>query len=356
MFDQGGSGGNRGGGFMPFFSPWYFVGRMLGGGPTEKVDHNVVTQILIPCLRALMGGAGICIIIVGYISASYVWHANVAFDDLGRLALPALVFGLPGVIGAAIGLLNPSPERYWGSRQSMFFLFGLGSGALCYVFGGVALADPEGVLFWEVVKTSCFTGLAIMGFLLAVWGIIEQLIVYQMTESQKVGWSVIKGRLDEKIPTGAAQEIEGEPIIQEWRIVVTMVPKNPDGTNDRPIGPKLLHFDPNIVGDDEVAFWAASVLKGAALSYAEWVDKGKLSRRQYDHIWEILAEKRYAAKRGPARNAKWFLTDEGKRVLALWLRAHDEWERGGEDAGDLELEDDQYQYQGEWELDEYDAP
>ena len=356
MFGQDSGGQKGGGGFMPFFSPWYFVGRMLGGGPTEKVDHNPVTQILIPALRALMGGAGICIIIVGYISASYVWHANVALTDLGRMALPALVFGLPAIIGAAIGLLNPSPERYWGSRQSMFFLFGLGSAGLCWAFGGLALKDPQGILFWEVVKTSCFIGLAVVGFLLAIWGIVEQLIVYQMTESQKVGWSVIKGRLDEKIPTGIAQEVEGEPVIQEWRISVTMIPKNENGTNGRPIGPKLLHFDPDIVRDDEVAFWAASVLKGAALSYAEWVDKGKFGRRQYDHIWEVLAEKRYAAKRGSARNARWYLTDEGKRVLALWLTAFDGWDRGETDTGDLELSDEQFDYEGEWELDEYDAP
>lgn len=363
MFDQGDGSRGRGGGGMgmgfPFMlSPWMLVARMLGGGPSEKVDHNLLTQILIPCLRALMGGAGICIVVTGYISASYVWHANVALDELGRAALPLLVFGLSGVISALIGWFNDPPEDYWGSRQSMFLIFGIASLALCYVFTGIARKDPEGILFWEIVKSSCFVGLATAGFLLALWGIVEQLIVYQMTESQRVGWGVIKRRLDDKIEVGTT-EAEGEPVpyIKEWIIHVTMTPK---GQKTGPV--RLLRFNQEIVTDGEVSVWAASVLAGADTGYAEWVGKGKLSRRAYDHIWEVLAKKGYAAKRGKASNAKWFLTGKGKQVLRVWLQAFDLADRmqatfNPDDeeetlSGDLELDDDDHIFEGGWEIDE----
>jgi hypothetical protein len=356
MFDQG-EGGGRGGGFMPFFSPWYLVARMLGGAPTEKVEHNPVTQILIPCLRALMGGAGICIVIVGYVSASYVWHRNVALSDLGRAALPLLVFGLSGAISAAIGIFHDPPENYWGSRQSMLLIFGVASFALCYVFTGIAVKDPEGVLFWEIVESSCFVGLATVGFLLAIWGIVEQLIVYQMTESQRTGWGVIKKRLDEKIPTGMeAQAAEPEEVVKEWRISITVTPKTQDGRNGRPVGPNTMHFNPKFVTDDKFAFWVASVLVGEDIGYPTWVATKRFGRKAYDHLMEVLTAKGYVAKRGAARNAKLFLTVEGKRVLRAWLAAWDAKDMATDaDAGNLEYEDDDHTYEGDWDVDEYPA-
>lgn len=358
MFDQGDSRGGRGGGmgYPMIFSPWFLVARMLGMAPQEKVDHNWRTQFLIPCLRALMGGTGICIIIIGYISASYVWHRNVALNDLGRAVLPLLVFGLSGLISAVIGLFNDPPEQYWGSRQSMYLIFGISGFALCYVFCGIAVKDPEGVLFWEIVESSCFIGLATVGFLLAIWGIVEQLIVYQMSESQRVGWRVIRRRLDDKIDVGGQVQAEGEPVIKEWRITVVVTPRNTDGSKGRPEGPKTLHFDPDKINDGWLSYWIATVLKTNDIGYPTWVDTGEIGRKAYDHLMEVLKAAGYAAKRGRARNAKLFLTHQGRKGLRAWLAAFDAKNAAGEeDEGTLEYLDDDDEGVGTWSVEERDA-
>ena len=334
MAKRGGYGQDgeyMGGGNMGF---WLMMRYFFGGQQVrETVPHNIPTQFLIPILRALMGGFGVFLVMLAYICLSYIWAWNIALNSLGRIALPLLAFGVPAIAAAIVGMTQAVQGAYWGSRQSMLLIYGIASGALCYTFGLTAANDPNGLLFWELVKTSSLIGLAVLGFLTAIWGIVEQLITYQMTEAQKAGFKILSPRLGDVIDAdlGTGNGVS-EKVVREWTITFRI-----HGNHV-----KIFRFDPTKLEESKFAVWAETVIAMGRghedVSYPYWVGGKRMRRGEYDHLTEVLVARGAMEKEGRVRNSKLYLTAVGRPLIRAWLAAYTDYEMTAEECPEDEEE------------------
>ena len=321
------------GGGMRYWGFWMIMRGLLSGQVKETVKHDPTSQLLIPIGRAILGGVGVAITIISYIALSYLWAWNIALNDMGRAALPALVFGIPGIYAALLGMIRGVQGAYWGSRQSMYLIYGIASAALCYVFVGIAIKDVNGVLFWELAKTAGLIGGGTFGFLSAIWGVLEQLIVYQMTEAQRGALQALMPRigqvLDDEAGIGVAVS---EKVVREWTITFRI-----HGNHV-----KIFRFDPTKLEESKFAVWAETVIAMGRghedVSYPYWVGGKRMRRGEYDHLTEVLVARGAMEKEGRVRNSKLYLTAVGRPLIRAWLAAYTDYEMTAEECPEDEEE------------------
>jgi len=346
-----------GGSGMRYWGFWMLMRGLLQGQVKETVKHDPTSQLLIPIGRAILGGFGVSITIIAYIALSYLWAWNISLNDMGRAALPALVFGIPGIYAALLGMIRGVQGAYWGSRQSMYLVYGIASGALCYVFIGIAVADPNGVLFWELAKTAGLIGGGTFGFLSAIWGVLEQLIVYQMTEAQRGALSVLMPRMGQVMDSEDGNGVMGvcEKVVREWTITLRI-----HGNHV-----KIFRFDPAKLEESKFAFWAETVIamgRGREdVSYPYWVRGKRMRRGEYDHLTEVLVARGAMEKEGRASNSKLYLTKAGRPLIRAWLAAYVDYEMTAEECpedeeevhhGTFDYDDGDITADGEYSLEE----
>ena len=322
------------GGGMRYWGFWMLMRGLLQGQIKETVKHDPSSQLWIPVGRAVLGGLGVCIAMISYIALSYLWSWNVALNGMGRAALPALVFGIPGVYAAILGVARGVQGAYWGSRQSMYLVYGVASAALCYVFVGIAVDDTDGVLFWELVKMSCLIGGGAFGFLSAIWGIFEQLVVYQMSEAQRGALAVLMPRMGRVMD---AEDNDGiaavsEKVVREWTITFRV-----HGNHT-----KIFRFDPTKLEESKFAMWAENVIamgRGREdVSYPYWVGRKYMKRGEYDHLTEVLVARGAMKKQGRADNSKLYLAPAGRPLIRAWLAAYTDYEINADECPEDEEE------------------
>jgi len=345
------------GGGMRYWGFWMIMRGLLGAQVKETVTHDASSQIWIPVGRAILGGLGVCITMIAYITLSYLWAWNIALNDMGRAALPALVFGIPGVYAALLGIARGVQGAYWGSRQSMYLIYGVASAALCYVFVGIAAGDADGILFWELVKTSCLIGMAALGFLGAIWGIWEQLVVYQMTEAQRAGFKVLMPRMGQVLDAEANDGVQAvsEKVVREWTITFRT-----HGNHT-----KIFRFDPEKLEESKFTMWAETVIamgRGREdVSYPYWVGGKRMRRGEYDHLTEVLVARGAMKKEGRARNSRLYLTLAGRPLIRAWLAAYTDYEINADECpedeeeihhGTFDYTDGEITGEGEYSLEE----